>query len=85
MRISLFSVSAVDISRIDLILHILQSVIHTVGYDHIRVILELVKITDYFRMEELVVFQCRFVYHHFDSLGFDTFHDSLDGGLSEVI
>lgn len=56
-----------------------------VRYDDIASLLELCKVSDYFRVIEFVGVEVRFEDDYRDTVGFDPFHDALDGGGTEIV
>lgn len=57
-----------------------------VGEDGVGEALEFVKVVDYARAEECgAVLEGGFVDDDCGAFGFDAFHDSLNGGLAEVV
>lgn len=79
-------VSSKDISCIYLILYIIQTSIVAVSDDGMALCLESCQIIDYLATKEgAAVFQCRLVDDNLCALCLDTFHDSLNGRLAEVV
>lgn len=75
-----------QIPRIHSFSNIIQAAVITVGNDCLTLLLERVKVIDDFAAEErFAVLESRFIDDDFGTLGFDAFHDALDGTLSEVV
>ena len=79
-------VSSKYISCINLILHIIQTSIVTVGDDGMALCLEGFEVVLYSATEEgATLFQGWLVDDYLSTLCLDTLHDALNGGLAEVI
>ena len=75
-----------QIPRIHLISNVIQAAVIAVGNDCLALILERIKVVDDFAAEErFAVLESRFIDDDFGTLCLDTFHDALDGTLSEVV
>ena len=71
---------------VDLILNVIQNLVIPVGNDHIRTILECLKVINHKRSEErLAIFQRWLVDNHSSTLGLDPLHDTLNTTLPEII
>ena len=79
-------ISFENVSSINLISYIVEAGIITVGDDGLALRLELGEVVDDLRTEECrAVFKGGLVDDDLGTLGLDTFHDALDGALTEVV
>ena len=75
-----------EVSCINLILYIVETRIIAVGDDGIGLSLELGEVVDYKAAKEgAAVFEGRLIDDDIGSLGLNALHDTLDGGLAEVV
>ena len=74
-----------QVPRINLSLDVRQGWCHTVGDDHIGLLLEGGQIMNYPRVIELIHLQYRLINNHRNALGLDALHDALDAGCAVVV
>ena len=75
-----------QVAGVDLIRHIVQTGVVTIGYDGLGNRLELVQISDHTAAKERGAgWQRWFVDHHRGALGLDAFHHALNGGVAEIV
>lgn len=75
-----------DVSCINLILYIVETLIIAVGNDGMALCLELGEVIDYETAEEgASVFKSWLINDNIGTLGLDTLHDALNGRLAEVV
>ena len=80
------SVAAEDVACVNLVGHIIERGIVTVGYDRARHLFEAVEIVAHERSEERgAIGQSRLLDYDLRSFGLDTLHHTLNGRLAEII
>ena len=80
------SISPENISRINLLFHIVEARFVAVGDDHVTTALELLQVVDHKAAEEgAAVLEGGFVDDDFGALGLDALHHALDAALAEVV
>lgn len=82
----LASISPEYIPCIDLILHIVEHGVITVGDNGLRLTLELVEVVDKTAAKECrTIFKCWLVDDDLGTLGLDALHDTLNARLAEIV
>ena len=80
------SIPAEQIARIDLLLHVIQTAVISVGKNSLTTLLKRLKVIDNLAAKERrAIFQRRLVDDDRRSLCLDTLHNPLNRGLAEVI
>lgn len=80
------SISPKNISRINLLLHIIQTTIIPIRNNRLAHLFKLLKIIYHLAAKECaVIFQRRLVNNDGRASGFDSLHDALNGKLAEVV
>ena len=79
-------ISLEDITRIHLLLHIVQTRIIAISHNSLGFLLEFVQVIHHTASKECAaIFQRRFIYYYFGPFGFDSLHDALNGTLAKVV
>ena len=79
-------ISFENVSRINLVLHIVQTGIIAVGNDGGGLLLEGIEVVYYFAAKErIAIRKCWLIDDDRCALGLDALHDALNGTLSEVV
>lgn len=79
-------ISSEQIACVYFLFNVVKAFIVAVGNDGIAKLLEFAKVVDYTASEECgAVFQCRFIYNDGCPFGFNSFHNALNGALTEIV
>ena len=75
-----------DVASVDLLPDVVQAAVIPIGNDGLGHFLEFLQVVYYDATEEgAAIFQGRFINDNFRAFGFDSLHDTLNGGLAEVV